>query len=397
MRIWITCLLACCLLMSADPFYAHSSKAAPPILVLKIDGKVEFTREGWTAHQIVIAGTLILPTDLIFPQDATLLVMCPDGTVREFLSTDLIPNSHLTCPGNTADYIVGQPGQKRINIRRGGRQSSTVPYLISPRETVVRTPQVTIVWNPIPNVYTYAVTLYNSSGKVWTSDQLDPAKVSDGSIASVTLPQSLQEKTPYTVEICTLFNDTRHHCTTDADWSAGENLAFYFISTPALNQAEAQVSDTLGKDTPESLYARAVLLSQPVYQVAAGTRLGVNSEAIALLERLTKDDPDAAMAKSPAPYALLGDLYRTIDLPLSAAKAYQYAEQLADPGTEAAANAALGLALTSPDDAASIKYYNQALDDYAAFLTKEAFQARLTELCGQLGDLKLDIERCAAQ
>ena len=40
--------------------------------------------------------------------------------------------------------------------------------------------------------------------------------------------------------------------------------------------------------------------------------------------------------------------------------------------------------------------YNAALDNYAAFLSKDAFQTRLIELCGQIGDLKFDLDRCAA-
>jgi hypothetical protein len=376
--------------------YAQDTPSDPAIVVLKIQGKIDFTRQGWVSHQAIAAGTLISPTDLIFPQDATLLVMCPDSSVREFLPSDLIPNSRINCPANPADYVVGEPGLKRTVIRRGGRQSPTIPYLISPRETVVRQSQVEIVWNAIPNVQSYSITVRGGSTP-WTSDPLDPATVTQGSIARISLPQALQEKTAYTVEICVVFTDTHRQCTTDADWSSAENLAFYYVPTPALDQADAQLINGLGADTPEALYARAVLLSQPIFQVSGSTRLGVNGEAIALLENLIKAQGQTALAKSPDLYTLLGDLYHIIDLPISAARAYQQAGQLADSGTAVSAKAALGLALTTPDGAASIKSYNQALDSYAAFLSKEAFAARLTELCGQIGDLKFDIERCAAQ
>ena len=373
---------------------AGAQVAAPPAIVtLKVQG-IDYARQGWTNRQPLLAGTLVTRTDVIFPQrSASLLVMCPDGNLHEFLQSELIANTVLNCPVNASAYIVGDSGVKRLNVSRGGRQDPTIPYLISPRATLVRQPQIVLRWNAVPNVDTYTVTVRGGSDS-WTSPNLPPEKVVQGDVAQFTLENPVREKVAYTVELCVVFKDATKHCTSDPDWSFGANLAFYYVPTPAVDAAESQLIAGLGADTPESLYARAVLLSQPVFTPSPDMPLGVYSESISLLEHLVKDAPNSDMAASPETYNLLGELYRDVSLPLSAARAYQSAARFAKPGTEAAAIAALGQGMTSPDADAALTLYNSALDNYAQFLDSAAFDARFTQICRLIGDQCLDLARC---
>jgi hypothetical protein len=386
-------IIVCLCLLPASTAAAQRSVPLPAIVVLKVEGKIEYEREGWINYQPLLPGAIISPADLIYPHRATLLVMCPDGSTHEFLQSELLPNAAVNCPTKPAAYIVGDSGTKRLNTRRGGRQDPSIPYLIAPRATVVRTPQVELRWNPVQNVQANTVTVRGGE-QPWQSGDLTPSSVVRGGVARLKLPVKLHENTPYTVQICVLYRDMNRHCTTDPDWSTDDNLAFYYLPTPELNKAEQQVIDGLGADTPESLYARAVLLSQPVYSLSQADSIGLYDEAIVLLERIKAEYSKSELASSPGLYNLLGELYRDISLPVSAAQNFAIAAQLAEPGTEAAAGAALGRAMTQADGDAVVSFYNEALDHYARFLNPETFQKRLAAVCQQIGDLRFDVDRC---
>ncbi len=383
-------------LPTVSPLQAQNNTALPAITILKVSGQIAFTRRGWINQQPLVSGTLMMVSDLIFPQEATLLVMCPNGTAHEFLPSDLVPNATINCPTVTGVPVVGMAGTKSVNIQRGAGQKPTIPYLISPRATVVRSPNVTLRWNPIPDVKQYLLTV-RGGGEMWTSDPLEPAKVVQDGVAQFVMDKPIQEKTPYSVEICVVFNTGRQHCTTDPDWSTGDNLAFYYVPRPVMDDIISQLIAGLGKNTPESLYARAVVLSQPYFVAAPGITLSANSEAIDLLQSLIKDNPQSALASSPDLYILLGDMYRTGGLPISATQIYERAAKLSQRGTESSARAAIGRAMTTPDSTTSIQLYNAALVDYATFLSPSAFSKQLAELCTQMNDISFDIARCNKQ
>src|SRR5947209_6460581 len=84
---------------------AQVAAPSPAIVTLKVQG-IDYARQGWTNRQPLLAGTLVTSTDVIFPQrSASLLVMCPDGNLHEFLQSELIANTVLNCPVNAAAYI----------------------------------------------------------------------------------------------------------------------------------------------------------------------------------------------------------------------------------------------------------------------------------------------------
>jgi tetratricopeptide (TPR) repeat protein len=211
--------------------------------------------------------------------------------------------------------------------------------------------------------------------------------VTQGETASTQLTLDLQPGVPYTVEICALFQDLRQGCTTDPGWASGTDVAFYYVPDPqlgthSLQTLEQDIISVLGEDTPESLYAQAVLLSQNL----APYDIGLYHEAIDLLNRVLTEYPDSPLALAPEAFVRLGNLYGEADLSLSAARAFHRATELGTPCTEATAQAYLGLALTTPDGSAMSDLLNQALDEYHCLLKPAAFATQYADLCEVVGD-----------
>lgn len=366
----------------------------PVLVVLGVQGAPDFARMGWDVPLPLTAGALVQVGDLVYADGSTAVqVLCPDGSPRQFLASELLSvGDVLDCQVDPGSYVLGDVGMRQIIVQRGGIQSPTVPYLIAPRATVVRTPQVTLRWHPVSGVSHYTLTV-RGGGNTWESDQLLPEAVIVGDEARFDLPVALQPGVPYTVDICVLFDDMRTGCTSDPGWASGD-VAFYYQDSPVLREAEDRILGGLGAESPESLYARAVLLSQPVFAPGSGEPVGVYQEAVDLLHQLVRDHPGSALATSPEVFNLLGELYRRMALPLDATRAYEQAEALAAPGTESAATAALGRALTTPAGDELVRY-DAALAHYAAFMGDAAFEARLAQVCAQAGGLCLQFSTCA--
>jgi hypothetical protein len=371
-----------------------TSTAQPPdqpnegAIVLQTDNTLGYTQSSWQGSRVANAGTQISSSAVVTTQDGTLLVMCPDGSLQEFRPGEIQNNDQLNCDVPTEDYIIEVEGLRVLNVQRGGRQDPTIPYLISPRGTLLRDPNVTLIWNAPPGVLEYQVSIYGGETNTVFQTTLSPQDVTVGTQAELTVPLELQPNTPYSVEICVTFENLTQGCTTDAGWQSGRNTAFFYqpdamLGNQILSTLEANIIQQLGEDTPTSLYARAVLLSQAIGQNSTGQPIGYYNEAIILLNRLITNHPDSPLANAPEIHYLLGRLYRDIELPTSAAHAFLRASGLAAPGTEVAALSLLGLAATTSDMA----YYNQALHQYATFLLPEEFRTIYGYICQLIKDL----------
>ena len=367
--------------------------------VLHIDNPMQHIRPGWQVPAVVQAGTFISTNDLIFPERTSLLVLCPDGRLRDFLPSELFPNDKLNCEVSPENYILNVDGVRRYAIQRGGRQDATIPYLISPRGTLIRDNDVVIRWNDPSNVREYRLRIFGGGEIVYEQTPFTPNDVLqvDGSNA-VTLSVDLQPNVAYTVEICVTFNNLREGCTTDAGWSSGVNVAFFYDPDPQLggqsvSALEQSIIAQLGENTSESLYARAVLFSQGMATNTNGDPLGLNSEAIDLVTGLLDNHPDSALANSAQVYYMLGTLYREIELPLSAARAYQMADGLAENCTEVAALTAYGLAGTDPNTNNIIGHYTASLENYTCLLDDDRFELQYQTICESIGDLCANLPR----
>jgi hypothetical protein len=384
-------------------FTTHTSVAqnlvtSAGVVVLEINNDMTHIHSGWRQPLVVQAGTTLTVDDLVFPQATSLLVLCPDGSLKDFVPGELFANDKLTCGVPREDYVINVGGVDVPTIQRGGRQDSSLPYLISPRRTLVRSQTVDFQWNALTQVLEYQLTVFGRGSEMQPTITLLPAEVTQGDIAATTLTLNLQPNVAYTVEMCVTFRNTERGCTTDPGWASGTDLAFYYLPDPqlgsqSLQSLEQSIIAVRGEDTPESLYARAVLLSQPIDAMASDEGLAFTSEAIAVLNRLIDDHPNSALANAPEVHTLRGKLYAEVDLPLSAARSFQRATTLATRCTETAAQAYLGLALTTPNTSITSDLLNEALDNYHCLLEPEAFTVQYTNLCASIGDSCADLRR----
>lgn len=389
-RVIITSLFILCLVRGT---LAQDALPAA-ITVLNVSGGITYTRSEFQTALPVQAGQLILATDLITPgPDAFIQAICPNGNTAEFLATDLNSDRPLPCP--VGGVIIGDPGMTSLRIQRGGRQDASIPYLITPRSTLVRIPNVTLTWNAPLNVEHFTLTVREASTIVWTSDKLPPETVVIDGIAYYDLPVALTPNTPYTVEICVLFTTLRQGCTTDPGWSASVDTAFYYVPDVDIDTQLIEFGTTFEENSAEARYARAVLLSQPVTISNGPDRpIGYYAEAITLLEALLRDTPDHPLAQSPATLNFLGELYRSVNLPLSAARAYQHGVALATPITEPATTAFMGSGMTTPAGD-EVEYYTDALETSSGYFTPTAFIRHFEQTCGMIGDICLDLPQCS--
>lgn len=392
---WLTLLM----LLTITCFLQAQSSISPPpgIVILEIDGEVEYARPDWSKTQRLLPGTIINTSDLVFPIDATIMVLCPDGNLRHFTPPQLPPNTVIQC--KFTDVIIGNPGMRRLRVLRGDNQDPNVPYVISPRATVVRTSTIEIVWNHIANVRKYIVTVKPKSGEAWVSGQLDPADVAQGDRASLVMPEVLTPNTAYTVDICVIYIDLSNRCTTsNSDWLE-PNVEFYYVNDDEVNQAIQRIVDTVGETSATSLYARAMLLQQPTDSIIIGTEpAGYFSEALTLMEKILSDFPQSEIAQSPAFDYQMGELYRKVNLLRSASTTFS--RMLPDPGdqgtsvtpgTELSAFAALGRALTT-FTGDEVEFYDRALMDFAGYLQPDSYEQQFQEVCAAAGDMCAELE-----
>lgn len=366
----------------------------PAVTILSVNGEIEFIRVDWRDVQPLLPGTDVRVNDLIFPDEATLTVMCPDGRPRQFGADELFNNDVIQCPSETDEYVVGATGLQRINVQRGGRQDASIPYLIAPRSTAVRTPSVDLVWNHVSDASDYELTVRSDASVVWESGTLDAETVVMDNQAQVALPLELIPDVPYTVEICVTLANGQSGCTTDPGWSTGDSLAFFYHPETIISDREQSLMQVTGDDAPTALFARAILLSQPIPALSEDDDpVAYYQEAIDLIEELVNDYPEASLSQSPHLWLKLGELYLRVALPRNAASAFEQAIALAPPQTEVFARANYGQALTGQTDD-TVELYNQALTSYAAFLQDDAFQDVFRLLCRNMGEICLDLDLC---
>lgn len=366
----------------------------PAITVLDVQGAVTYTRQGWTDQQAVVSGTQLGIADPVVAEaQASMRVLCPDGSIAALSGAQMPTNGTVPCPTDEAT-ILGQTEARPAIVLMGGQQNPAAPYLLSPRATAVRSPSVELLWHAVPDATQYTLTVRAGIEVVWESGALAPEETTTGDVAALALPLELAPDTAYTVVICVLYANLQRVCTTDPGVASDANLAFYYHPVAALEQVEQQITASLGADTPDSLYARALVLSQPFYVPPVGDALGFYQEALGLLQQVVADFPESPLARSAELHNLQGELFSRVNLPQSANLAYQQARALAPPQTQAAAVAALGAANTTPDSAQAIQLYDEAVATYAAFLDAAAFEARFSTLCAEIGDICLALTYC---
>lgn len=394
------CLLASCVANvpelptdTSQDGYEQEIQLANHLLILSIQGNVRYKRNGWKNTQPIYAGTLVAPTDLIYPQgnNIYLLLLCPDGHIKELLTSDLLSSDILDCKPQSSIYIFGETGSKRLIIQRGGKQSPAIPYLIYPRATIIKDAHITIEWNLVTNVSYYIITVFGNQVPT-VSQPLISKDFENQDRGRWEAPLDLEQNIPYTVEICVYYINTQQSCTTDPAWNS-VNTAFYYDPATLLDEFENQIrSNFTVHEVPEELYAKAYSFSQPNFTTPYG-KIGLYGDAIKLIDMIVDKFPNSQLAKSPVLYNFLAELYLNVGLPVSANKSFEKAYELSGPGQEEYATALLGLANTTASQD-NINLYQQALNEFESFQNDTIFLEQIHQACIDLGGACMTLTQC---
>lgn len=361
----------------------------PVAYVLAVQEGASYSQVASTQDLPLTPATQLTSTDVILGDNVQLEVLCPDGSIQ----MASITNASLNCFNVHSDETsVTRIKMDSSRVLKGGNADNpTIQYVISPRFTAIRSSQTAIIFNPVlSDIKNYTITIREAGEVVWESPRLDPDVIVSGDVAKVDLPIILTPRTPYTVEVCVLLNNFERRCTTDPGLASPYNLAFYYVPIEVLNNRFPLSSQP---QTPQELLAQAIILAQPLYETSTGEAIGFYDESINLLNRLVAEFGDSEQV-SAATHNLRGEIYRRMRLPRAAAAAFEHALALSQPGTEEAAHAATGLAMTTPNHTLALNLYDLSLDHYAAYLSPVAFEDRLRNQCLEIADICLQLTYC---
>jgi hypothetical protein len=336
-------------------------------------GQVKLQRKGWKTFRPVRAGTHLVQGDLIWPAEgARVNVLCPDLSQRS-VKAGVRSGMKMVCPVWEVPLVKGGPAPGVL----GGIDAS-VPFVISPRHTLLVNNLPSLYWHSVPGASLYTIQLNGTNGMV---------KEYQSKTNRFTLPTPLLPATPYWFTIQT---DTDK--TSQADGTS--NLDFRILRPAEASVVQAKAAQILQQKLNKQ--ATALLLAEfystyslPESVIANYEGLTaqnfrsytLTAEAITVLETLIRQGD-----QSPVVYRTLGDLYWQGGLYLMANEAYRKVIELAtapeDLEEKTLAQYGLGEinAATKQVDTA-VQFYRQAKDGHTALgdARKIQFLDRLIE------------------
>jgi hypothetical protein len=313
----------------------------PVHIVIENDPASALRRANWTDFSALQLGGEVVFGDLIRPGEQPTRVLCAD--LSAVVITEIGP---VPCPQERS--ILTQGDVTLAGWQRAAPESFEIPFLITPRATMVSTAMPLIQWNPITNADGYRVIMRSANGFEHV------LMVDGGETASVIYPTDappLLAGESYTVEVVVVTFGADGRSSTE---ESAAGISFSIMDADTLAEVTAVVTDIRAQITD------GVMAD---YVVARYYRQrGLNAEAITLLTAITGDllsgerPSNVPLGNSAVLYLLLGDLYLEAQLDLYARVAYANAFEVAEANgdLESQALAAVGLArvLVNPEDQA---------------------------------------------
>lgn len=285
-----------------------------------VRGKVWVQRKGASTFSPVSGKTRLQIGDWVKTEPgATAAITCPDST-RQAVST------YGTARG-IANYCRGNS----LNALRSGSlpplpggNVAQIPYIITPRYTLLLNDKPTLRWNPIEGATSYTVRLYGRpkvNGVVGRKVQLWQTQVS-GTQVVYAGEQPLQPRVDYWLVVVANNGQSseQEKCPSEVyNPQARDGVSgckFQLIGADEALALRVAVEESQQLDATEEEKAIAVANEYAAYNLYA--------EAIATLEALVAKD-----STTPVVYRTLGDFYGTTGLNLLAQQHYLKAIELA--------------------------------------------------------------------
>ncbi|MBD1847595.1 hypothetical protein H6F89_30185 [Cyanobacteria bacterium FACHB-63] len=304
------------------PTLAQSSSANLPrtARIAKITGKGKVRVDGESPRRKFFAGekTELNKGDLIFPeQGVRVTILCPNGSQKS-VSPGVPSGLGTICPvwSTVAARGTQDPGT-------AGGINTAIPYLISPRHTLLLNASPLLRWNAVAGASQYTVEVRSLSGTVWKTQTretqvsyagkpLTPGTTYSLLVTTNTKRSSQEDKMPGG-ELATSLDFKILRPSEAAEVRA---MAAKLLQSNAKNEAATLMLATYYGDYV--LPSRAIAaygLSQDNYQTYSLT-----AEAISILESQLQQGKQSATL-----YRTLGDLYWQSGLIRLAGNAYKKA------------------------------------------------------------------------
>ena len=290
-------LIALLSLVVVGALVQRGSAIAQTAYINEIKGKVELKRKTWSEFRAVSrVGTQLSDGDqLRRASSAVVIIACPNGKKQPVRIAEERLGLKQICPQWKVVISKGPP--PLISI---GGVNAQIPYLISPRRTLLLSNTPTLRWHPVPGATQYTVQVITPKGTVWQTQVKEP---------QVTYPSqpALQPGIPYSVVI-----QTNTGKSSQSETSTGTE--FILLQGTEAKAVQAEVQQLLQGDLSDEVKALKLAAYYRNYRVPQSSAYGLSektangyrlsAEAIAALETLITQGK-----RSPLIYRTLGDLY----------------------------------------------------------------------------------------
>jgi hypothetical protein len=139
-------------------------------LLVSLDSSTQIKREGWKDYQPVGFGTLVHPTDLL-KTNGNVTLLCADlQTVKTLTNEGRNP-----CPF-LSNNIVLQYDDMLFSPGVRGNTATTIPILISPRNTAILDAHPRLRWKDT-GAASYIVEIRQGSKSVWTKKEVASTEI----------------------------------------------------------------------------------------------------------------------------------------------------------------------------------------------------------------------------
>ena len=267
--------------------------------IIEAKGEVWLKREQWSDYRRITVGTKLYPGDLLQPApQARVLVQCANGTTIWSVPAGVISGATNGCPPQAVPVFrkTGDIAPLRSGI------NPLIPYIISPRRTLLLNPLPKLRWNAVPGASRYRVSLIGDEEVIWGTLVRETEVVYSGE-------PPLESGVVYLLSIEA---DTGASSLEDDSPDLGFSLLEENEATVVRDAVEQLVNLDLADETKSLALAHLYMVHD------------LKAEVITTLEVLEKRGSQIA-----AIYRTLGDLYLEVGLNPLAQSYYLRATQLA--------------------------------------------------------------------
>jgi hypothetical protein len=302
----ITATLVSLELLSVVQGKSFASAQTASIHSISGKGRVRVQREKRTDWTPARQGTELRQGDQILPdRGVRIRVRCPN-TQQPVLVKAGVPSGlgSICIKWATRDARGSQAAETL------GGVNSSIPYLISPRHSLLLSNTPTIRWNSVINAAEYTVEVMSPTGLIW--------KVQTKNNQIVYAGKPLQAGVPYSVTVRTNTGKSSQDDRAPNREQPASNLEFRILRPSEAATIKAEATELSPNNEADALdlarlYSNFVLPESVIqnYQLSADTyqTYSLTGDAIELLESLVRQGK-----QSPIVYRNLGDLYWQIGL-----------------------------------------------------------------------------------